>query len=68
MAQSISSFASLIGPPIAGALASVNSYGSTDLNFMGIQLFSGITMILGACSLIVLWYLLYRLRNKKGFF
>lgn len=68
MAQSISSFASLIGPPIAGALASIDSDGSADLNFLGIQLFSGITMTLGACSLIVLWYLLYRLRDKKGFF
>lgn len=68
MAQSISSFASLVGPPIAGALASINSGGSADLNFIGIQLFSGITMTLGACSLIGLWYLLYRLRDKKGFF
>lgn len=68
MAQSISGLASLIGPPIAGALASINSHGSADLNFKGIQLFSGITMTLGACCLMILWYCLRRFRNKKGLF
>ncbi|KAJ5485566.1 hypothetical protein N7539_005554 [Penicillium diatomitis] len=68
MAQSISGFASLIGPPIAGALASINSKGSADLNFLGIQLFSGITMTVGAFSLLLLWYLLYSQRGKTGLF
>ncbi|KAJ5110218.1 hypothetical protein N7532_002863 [Penicillium argentinense] len=68
MAQSFSSFASLIGPPIAGALASIGSEGSSDLNFLSIQLFSGIVMAFGACELLLLWYLLYRLRDKKGLF
>ncbi|KAJ5964551.1 Major facilitator superfamily domain general substrate transporter [Penicillium vulpinum] len=44
MAQSLSSFASLLGPPIAGALASIGSHGSADLNYLGIQLFSGTVM------------------------
>ncbi|CAG8127082.1 unnamed protein product [Penicillium salamii] len=68
MAQSLSSFASLLGPPIAGALASINSTGSADLNFLGIQLFSGITMAFGAVQLLGLWYLLYTRRGKRGFF
>lgn len=68
MAQSISSFASLLGPPIAGAVASVGSNGSADLNFLNIQLFSGITMSVGACELMLLWYLLWKIRDKKGLF
>ncbi|KAJ5127740.1 hypothetical protein N7448_008519 [Penicillium atrosanguineum] len=68
MAQSISSFASLLGPPIAGALASVGSHSSTDLNFLNIQLFGGITMSIGAFELLLLWYLLWKIRDKKGFF
>jgi hypothetical protein len=68
MAQSLSSFASLLGPPIAGALASIGSEGSADLNYLGIQLFSGVTMLFGAFQLIALWYLLYTKRGKKGLF
>ncbi|KAJ6134072.1 hypothetical protein N7523_000394 [Penicillium sp. IBT 18751x] len=68
MAQSISSFASLLGPPIAGALASVGSHGSADLNYLNIQLFGGITMSIGAFELLILWYLLWKIRGKKGFF
>ncbi|CAI7650032.1 unnamed protein product [Penicillium bialowiezense] len=68
MAQSLSSFASLLGPPIAGALASIDSTGSADLNFLGIQLFSGITMTFGALQLVGLWYLLYTRRGKRGLF
>lgn len=68
MAQSLSSFATLLGPPIAGALASIGSSGSADLNYLGIQLFSGITMCFGAVQLIGLWYLLYTKRGKTGLF
>lgn len=68
MAQSISSIASLTGPPIAGALASIGSRSSKNLNFLGIQLFGGITMILGAFELMLLWYLLRKTRDKKGIF
>lgn len=63
MAQSLSSFATLVGPPIAGALASIGADGSADLNYLGIQLFSGIVMCFGAFQLIFLWYLLYK---KEG--
>jgi hypothetical protein len=68
MAQSLSSFATLLGPPIAGALASIGANGSADLNYLGIQLFSGITMGFGALQLIGLWYLLYTKRGKTGLF
>jgi MFS family permease len=68
MAQSLSSFATLLGPPIAGALASIGANGSADLNYLGIQLFSGITMGFGALQLIGLWYLLYKTRGKTGLF
>ncbi|KAJ5509217.1 hypothetical protein N7527_011360 [Penicillium freii] len=68
MAQSLSSFATLVGPPIAGALASIGADGSADLNYLGIQLFSGIVMCFGAFQLIFLWYLLYKKRGKTGLF
>lgn len=68
MAQSLSSIASLTGPPIAGALASIGSSSSENLNFLGIQLFGGITMVLGAFELMFLWYLLRKIRGKKGMF
>lgn len=68
MAQSLSSFATLVGPPIAGALATIGSGGSADLNYLGIQLFSGIVMCFGAFQLIFLWYLLYTKRGKTGLF
>jgi hypothetical protein len=68
MAQSLSSFATLLGPPIAGALASIGANGSADLNYLGIQLFSGITMGFGALQLTGLWYLLYTKRGKTGLF
>ncbi|KAJ5543114.1 hypothetical protein N7535_005543 [Penicillium sp. DV-2018c] len=68
MAQSLGSFATLLGPPIAGALASIGSTGSEDLNFLGVQLFSGTVMLFGAFQLFGLWYLLYTMRGKKGLF
>ncbi|KAL2839494.1 major facilitator superfamily domain-containing protein [Aspergillus pseudoustus] len=55
MSQSLSSFATLLGPPIAGALASIGSHSSADLNYLGIQLFSGIAMCFGAFQIIGLW-------------
>ncbi|KAF9891668.1 hypothetical protein FE257_003680 [Aspergillus nanangensis] len=68
MAQSISSVATLCGPPIAGALAEIGARGSADLNFANIQLFSGVVMISGAAMLMGLWYLLRKMRDKKGLF
>jgi hypothetical protein len=68
MAQGIGGFATLIGAPVAGALASIGSRGNADLNFVNIQLFGGIAMISGAFQLMGLWFLLYKKRDKKGLF
>ncbi|KAL3478896.1 major facilitator superfamily domain-containing protein [Aspergillus californicus] len=68
MAQSITSFATLIGAPIAGALADLGSSGSDDLNFINVQLWCGILMLAGAVQLLGLWFLLWKLRDKKGLF
>ncbi|KAL4863929.1 hypothetical protein BDV12DRAFT_201646 [Aspergillus spectabilis] len=68
MAQSITSFATLIGAPIAGALADLGSSGSDDLNFSNVQLWCGILMVSGAVQLLGLWFLLWKLRDKKGLF
>jgi MFS family permease len=66
MAQGIGSVASLIGSPIAGALTSINAKGSPGgVNYMGLQLFSGITMVVGGCNLIGLWMLLVKRRGAK---
>ncbi|KAL4964250.1 major facilitator superfamily domain-containing protein [Aspergillus stella-maris] len=54
MAQSITSFATLIGAPIAGALAHLGSDGSDDLNFLNVQLWCGVLMLAGSVSLGVL--------------
>ncbi|KAK5116369.1 hypothetical protein LTR62_007916 [Meristemomyces frigidus] len=66
MAQAIGSVASLIGAPIAGALLSTGMDGN---NYLGLQLFSGLVMIMGGFQLIVLYFLLARRRDigKKLF-
>ncbi|KAL3496378.1 major facilitator superfamily domain-containing protein [Aspergillus germanicus] len=66
MAQSITSFATLIGAPIAGALADLGSSGSDDLQFVNVQLWCGILMVSGAVQLLGLWFLLWKVRGKKG--
>ncbi|KAL4931446.1 major facilitator superfamily domain-containing protein [Aspergillus undulatus] len=66
MAQSITSFATLIGAPIAGALADLGSTGSDDLKFVNVQLWCGVLMISGAVQLLGLWFLLWKVRGKKG--
>ncbi|KAL4954216.1 major facilitator superfamily domain-containing protein [Aspergillus filifer] len=66
MAQSITSFATLIGAPIAGALADLGSSGSAHLNFLNVQLWCGVLMLGGAVSLGGLWVLLWRVRGKRG--
>lgn len=68
MAQAIGAFASLLGSPIGGALASIGAPADGTLNFLNIQLFSGIVMLGGAFQLMGLWTLLYKLRDKKGLF
>ncbi|TKA32936.1 hypothetical protein B0A50_01162 [Salinomyces thailandicus] len=62
MAQAIGSVASLIGSPIAGALAEVNA-APGETNWLGLQLFSGLVMVAGGCQLIGLWILLVRRRQ-----
>ncbi|KAF2110083.1 major facilitator superfamily domain-containing protein, partial [Lophiotrema nucula] len=53
MSWAISSIASLIGSPIAGALLKKKSDGTSD--FLGVQLWSGICLLSGSCWLVVLW-------------
>jgi MFS family permease len=65
MAQGIGSFASLIGSPIAGALTSINTHGGKR-NYLGLQLFGGLIMILGGCNLMMLWVLLIRQRELRS--
>ncbi|OOF90558.1 hypothetical protein ASPCADRAFT_59199 [Aspergillus carbonarius ITEM 5010] len=66
MSQSLTSFATLLGPPIADALASIDSHSSVDLNYLSIQLLSGITMCFGASQIIGLWYLLCTKRDRTS--
>lgn len=62
MSWGVSSIASLIGSPIAGALLKKKN-GRT--NFLGVQLWSGICLMLATCWLMVLW--IYTKRTlKKG--
>ena len=63
MAQGFGSFASLIGPPIAAALASVSSEGGEGTNYLGLQLFAGLVMVTGGCVLVLLWIVLAQRRN-----
>jgi MFS family permease len=65
MAQGIGSFASLIGSPIAGALTQVNTQDGKR-NYLGLQLFGGLIMILGGINLCVLWVLLIRQRDLRS--
>jgi MFS family permease len=53
MSWSISSIATLIGSPIAGALLKTKANGETD--FLGPQLWSGICLLVGSACLLVLW-------------
>lgn len=63
MAQAFASFASLIGPPIAAALASVSS-GNGETNYLGLQLFAGLVMLAGGVNLVGLWVIL--MKGRKG--
>ncbi|KAI9677248.1 MAG: hypothetical protein M1822_008197 [Bathelium mastoideum] len=62
MSYAISSIANVIGAPIAGALIKTKN-GHTD--FLGAQLYSGISLLLGMCWLVVLWAVTVR-TQKKG--
>lgn len=63
MAQSISSIANLIGPPIAGA--ALKAAGGEGKHFIGVQLFTGLLMALGSIQLLGLWRLLVLKRGSK---
>ncbi|KAF1942161.1 MFS general substrate transporter [Clathrospora elynae] len=62
MSWSVSSIASLIGAPIAGALLK-----RTDerTNFIGVQVWSGVCLMIGTCWLVVLWVVTVR-TQKNG--
>jgi MFS family permease len=62
MSMSVSSIATLIGAPIAGALLSRRN-GKT--NFLGVQLWSGIFLLFGTAWLSVLWAFTAK-SKKKG--
>jgi hypothetical protein len=63
MSWSVSSVASLIGAPIAGALLRKGEDGRT--NFIGVQVWSGACLMIGTAWLIVLWFVTVR-TQKKG--
>jgi MFS family permease len=62
MSWSVSSIASLIGAPIAGALLKTKD-GKTD--FIGVQIWSGVCLMVGTCWLLVLWIVTVK-TQKKG--
>lgn len=62
MSWSASSIATFIGPPIASMLLKKEN-GRTD--FIGVQLWSGIFLLLGTVTLAVLWAMTVR-KQKKG--
>jgi predicted MFS family arabinose efflux permease len=62
MSWSVSSIASLIGAPIAGALLKTKD-GKTD--FIGVQVWSGVCLMVGTCWLLVLWVVTVK-TQKKG--
>ena len=69
MSWGICSFASLIGAPIAGALlrTSISSNGTPVINFLSVQVWSGVFLLLGSAGLVVLWIATVR-RPKRGSF
>ena len=62
MAQAVGATASLIGSPIAGALV-----GDNGQHYLGLQLFSGLVMLVGVGFQVSLWIDLVKKRNCKTF-
>ncbi|OAP62109.1 hypothetical protein AYL99_04312 [Fonsecaea erecta] len=60
MAQAIGATASLIGSPIAGALV-----GDDGRHYVGLQLFSGLVMMVGTVFQLCLWFTLVKKRDCK---
>lgn len=63
MAQSVSSIANLLGPPLAGAI--LRTTNSDSKHFLGVQLFVGLLMAVGAVQALGLWRLLVTKRGAK---
>ncbi|KAF2997365.1 hypothetical protein E8E13_004237 [Curvularia kusanoi] len=62
MSWSVSSIASLIGAPIAGSLLRTNAEGR--INFIGVQVWSGVCLMVGTGFLCVLWFVTMKSQNK----
>ncbi|EME38666.1 hypothetical protein DOTSEDRAFT_92026 [Dothistroma septosporum NZE10] len=62
MAQAVGSVASLIGSPIAAALAEASS-SEGHASYLGLQLFGGLIMATGAINLVFLWTVLAKRRE-----
>ncbi len=60
-----SGVAFLVGSPIAGALLDT-SFKDQEYDFLAAQLWSGLLLLLGAGSLLVLWRLLVRNSQVDG--
>ena len=60
MAQAVGATASLVGSPIAGALVRNNGR-----YYIGLQLFSGLVMLVGTIFQVCLWVNLVKKRNCK---
>ncbi|KAF2499499.1 MFS general substrate transporter [Lophium mytilinum] len=69
MSWGISSIASLIGAPIAGALLKTHTVadGTKKMNFLGVQVWSGACLLAGSVWLAVLWVATVR-KQKTGWF
>lgn len=74
MGWSMSGIAFLIGAPIAGALATIGAdavehgddvRGGAEVNFLPVQVWSGVLLALGSVGLCVLWALLVKKRGEK---
>ncbi|USP82685.1 uncharacterized protein yc1106_09959 [Curvularia clavata] len=61
MSWSVSSVATLIGAPIGGALL-LKKNG--DTSFVGVQVWSGVFLLIGTCFILTLWTLTVRKQNR----
>jgi predicted MFS family arabinose efflux permease len=69
MSWGLSSFSSLIGSPIAGAILKRHSHGRTPVrsDYLGPQLWAGCCLLTGAGAILILWIVTVR-RRKVGIF
>lgn len=64
MGWCLSGVSFLIGAPIAGALTSI---GGENINFLPVQVWSGVLLMAGSAGLMVLWTVLVRMRHEAIF-